>query len=223
MWRPRFFNHRDIFMDARYPIPPLPVFHELTPEVRAASLRRLLDRRPSGDGIWIFAYGSLMWDPCFAVVDRRPATVDGLRRAFTMWSWRARGTVERPGLGLGLEDGGGSCVGIAYRLDPTVEQDALQAAWDREMVTGIYEARWVSAETAGGPVAAITFVIDRSHQQYAGPKPVDEMAEIMAGARGTKGRCRDYLGNVVEELRKLDAPEAALVDLLARVDAEGSE
>ena len=209
-------------MDARRPISPLPIFQELPPDVRAGSLRRILDQRPPGDGVWIFAYGSLMWDPCFAVVERRSATVHGYRRAFTMWSWRARGTVERPGLGLGLEDGGGSSVGIAYRLDPAAEQKALDAAWDREMTTGIYEARWVSAETADGPVAAITFVIDRDHQQYAGSKPIDEMAEIMAGARGTKGRCRDYLGKVVEELRKLDAPDAALVDLLARVDAQGS-
>jgi cation transport protein ChaC len=216
-------NHHDTPMADQTLQPPLlaplPVFQELSPEVRAAALARLMERRPPGDDLWIFAYGSLMWDPCFEAIEERPATVHGYSRAFTMWSWRARGTVERPGLGLGLEDDGGRSVGLAYRFDPARETESLDAAWNREMVTGIYEAHWVSAETADGPVPAITFVIERSHHQYAGHKPVDEMAAIMAGAEGSKGPCRDYLANVVAELDKLEAPDAYLADLLIRVDA----
>jgi hypothetical protein len=60
---------------------------------------------PRGD-LWVFTYGSLMWDPGFAHIAAEPALLRGYHRAFCIYSSRYRGTVKAPGLVLGLDPGG---------------------------------------------------------------------------------------------------------------------
>ena len=81
---------------------------------RAASLDSILIHRPPGD-VWVFAYGSLIWNPAMKVAESRVATVTGWHRAFCLAMTAGRGTAARPGVALGL-DQGGTCRGIAYRL-----------------------------------------------------------------------------------------------------------
>ena len=87
----------------------------LSDEALAASLAATLARRPPGAGWWIFAYGSLLWNPLFPFAEARPATVRGYHRRFCLWSLASRGTTTQPGLVLG-RDRGGSCHGVVYRL-----------------------------------------------------------------------------------------------------------
>lgn len=186
-------------------------------------LRTLMDakaRRPKGHPVWVFGFGSLMWNPCFKYDAKVSAEVHGYERKFHIWTMRARGTPEKPGLGLCLEDGGGTCRGIAYRLVEDDLEDAWRCLWDREMGSGIYSPVWVPIETDGhGEVTALTFVVNRDHPHYAGQMPLDDMAKIMAIAQGNYGLNRDYLAGTVSEMDKLNVRDEELERLLSKVDS----
>ena len=192
----------------------------LTDSARRDSLCATLEAAPHGD-MWVFGYGSLMWNPEFSYVERRVGTLVGYRRRLCVLSSRARGTAENPGLGLGLEPAEGECWGIAYRLDLAMLDKDLNALWDREMTTGIYQPHWLPVTTVEGEVTAIAFVVDRNHRQYAGNLSQDEMVALIVSASGHYGPCHEYLANTVRELTALGIDEPGFDTLLARVNAQG--
>jgi cation transport protein ChaC len=130
----------------------------------------------------------------------------------------ARGTPERPGLCLGL-DRGGRAEGIALRVEGPGLAERLAPTWERELWTDIYRPEWVEIATDAGPLEAVAFVVEPASRQYAPDLPEDEVARIVAFARGEKGSCRDYLATAVAELKSLGIAEPALEAMLARVDA----
>lgn len=205
-----------------FPTPPVRwpqgIYRELTREERRHRLECIRGQRPDG-AIWVFGFGSLMWNPCFLYDRRETAVLDGWERKFHIWTSFARGTAERPGLGLCLESGPGTCKGVAFRLLPGHEERDWRALWWREMTTGIYQAVWCEAEVEGkGTVPVLTFVVDRDHRQYAGPMETESMARIIAGAAGKYGTCRDYLANTIHEMRALGVADPELTTLLNAVD-----
>jgi glutathione-specific gamma-glutamylcyclotransferase len=157
----------------------------------------------TGD-LWVFGYGSLMWRPGFAHLERVPARLIGLHRALCVFSFVHRGTPERPGLVLGL-DRGGMCRGIAYRVaaaDRTATIDYLRA---REQVTSVYleTMRQIELEDhARRRVRALCYTIDRSHAQYAGRLTLAESLHYVRQGHGQSGPNRDY---VLETVRALEA------------------
>lgn len=155
------------------------------------SLAATLRQAPAGD-VWIFAYGSLIWNPLFPVAEERVGRVHGFHRAFCIWSRLGRGSPDRPGLVLGL-DRGGNCRGVVLRLEARHVQDELALVWRREMVTGAYRPTWVKVQTREGTVDAITFVADRKGAQYAGDLSEDEVAAALRTGAGFLGTCSDYL------------------------------
>src|SRR5437588_2742548 len=155
--------------------------------------------RDSTVPVWLFAYGSLMWNPEFPFAEARPAFLYGYHRSFCLYSRDYRGTPERPGLVLGL-DRGGSCRGIAYRLMPEEVGEALDRIWAREMTGQVYEMRPVAVRTPDGAVAAQTCVVRRGSPDYAGRLSPDEAAGLLARAVGGRGSGRDYLANTVRHL-----------------------
>lgn len=208
-------------MDQRIPWPKGPS-PKLTEAERAVMMAEIMDNAPYADAFWIFGFGSLMWNPGIEAVEQSPATLRGYERKFHIWSSVGRGTPERPGLGLCLEPGAGSCRGIAYRLDMTTLDADLDYLWDREMGSGVYRPTWVPIEMDEGAHAervALTFVINPGHIQHAGPMPLEQMAIVMSGACGKYGRCRDYLANTIAEMAKLGERDPMLDELLARIDA----
>src|SRR5690349_11651283 len=162
--------------------------HPLTDEELSASLAATLALRPKGAGWWVFAYGSLLWNPLFPFDDSRPARLRGLHRRFCLWSLASRGRPDQPGLVLGL-DRGGSCHGVVYRLPASLALDELHLLWRREMVTGAYAPRWLQARSGDRRIAALTFVVRRDHVQYAQLSD-DEQARIIAQACGAFGSDR---------------------------------
>ncbi len=194
-------------------------FEELTDADRTASLHATLADRPNSGEIWVFAYGSLIWRPCFEYADRLKATLSGYRRRFSVWTVMARGTPAEPGLALALEEGDGSCHGVAYRLAPDHALAGLEALWAREILTSIYRPRWLTVTVDARAVTAISFVVETADAQYAGALPSAEQAAIIAAAHGKLGSCRDYLANTVSELAVLGIDEPGLTALLKKVDA----
>ena len=164
----------------------------LNDEQLSASLMETLTQRPKGAGWWVFAYGSLLWNPLFPVAEMRSATLRGLHRRFCLWSLASRGTPEQPGLVLGLELGG-TCRGVALRLPAPLALDELHLLWRREMVVGAYRPRWVQLDANGRTLTALTFVVRRDHPQYAGRLPVAKQVDVLRTARGAFGASADYL------------------------------
>jgi len=167
--------------------------HALTDEQLSASLVATLAIKPKGAGWWVFAYGSLLWNPLFPFAESRRASLRGLHRRFCLWSLASRGTPQAPGLVLAL-DRGGMCHGVAYRLPAPLAIDELHLLWRREMVTGAYQPRWLKVVDEGGKhLVALGFVVKRDHKQYAGKMTIDEQARIIAKACGAFGSSADYL------------------------------
>lgn len=151
-----------------------------------------LANAPDPTGLWVFAYGSLMWKPEIAFDAVRPAVVDGWQRRFCLWQRRYRGCKEKPNLMLALVEGG-SCAGMAYRLEGSNVSERLAPIWKREMIAYGYEARWVTAQTGAGPVPALAFVAWTDGPRYAGELSDEETAARIATACGHVGPGAEYL------------------------------
>jgi len=191
----------------------------LTDEQLSASLVATLAKKPKGAGWWIFAYGSLLWNPLFPVAEMRPGMLRGLHRRFCLWSVASRGTPERPGLVLGLERGG-QCRGVALRLPAPLALDELHLLWRREMVLGAYRPSWVKVETDGRTLHALTFIVRRDHPQYAGRMEAAAEIAALASARGAFGSSADYLERTRVALISHGIADPYLEALAAQVVAQ---
>ena len=193
----------------------------LTDAERAASLSTFFDASPGTD-VWVFGYGSLIWNPAIHYSEKRTARVWGYHRSFCLRTPLGRGTPENPGLVLAL-DKGGSCNGIACKLPTGREKDELSVVWDREMALDSYSAVWVRAMTPEGPVDAVTFVMNRETERYVGRLPEASVVEHLATAAGYLGTCAEYLENTVEHMREVGIRDRQLFRLQrlvrARLDA----
>lgn len=157
---------------------------------------------PAGD-LWVFGYGSLMWNPGFAVRRAAPARLFGYHRRLCLWSIHYRGTAKRPGLVLGLARGG-SCNGLALRV---ARRDASAAAaylLKREMLHNAYRPTVKKVHLAdGGRVDALTFISKPDHPQYARPLSLSDTVEVVLAARGAGGKNCDYVLNTARHLSRL--------------------
>jgi len=196
-------------------------FVALSVEQLLASRRAVLAKAPSSD-IWIFGYGSLIWNPAFHFVERSIGTVHGWHRRFCLWTTLGRGSPDCPGLMLGL-DRGGSCRGVLLRIAPELVESETDVLWRREMVSNAYVPTWVSASTDKGRIAAIAFTINREHERYAEKMSEERAADVIARAAGRIGPCRDYLLNTVDHLDQLGIEDRAMRRLAARVRRQLAE
>jgi cation transport protein ChaC len=187
----------------------------LKEEELQASRQRAMAAAPEGD-IWVFGYGSLMWNPAFHHDERRIARLHGFHRRFCLWTHLGRGSPDRPGLVLGLERGG-SCTGLAYRIARGAADEELDIVWRREMVSGAYSPRWVKLRVGRHCIAGLTFVINHHHPRYTGEIAETDIVEAIAGAAGPLGPCADYLFNTVDHLRQMGIYDAPLEHLASGV------
>jgi cation transport protein ChaC len=176
----------------------------LTDAERAASLAATLRTRPPGPDLWLFAYGSLIWNPAIAFEERRFARINGWHRAFCLSTTAGRGTPELPGLVLGL-DRGGACTGAAFRIAERHIETELALLWQREMLSGSYAPRWVPVRAADGmPFArAIAFTIRREGPFYTARLPRPELVRRLATAAGALGTSAEYLLRTRDGLRAM--------------------
>lgn len=169
------------------------------------------------DDLWVFGYGSLMWRPGFAFVERRIGTVRGWHRRLCVYSHHHRGTPERPGLVLGL-DRGGACRGIAFRVSAADREPTIAYLREREQVTLVYreiEARVALADDH--TVTALTYVVDRAHPQYAGALPREVLLSHVRQGVGVSGANPDYVLNTLAHLEELGLHDPTLAWVGARL------
>ncbi|MCF8512594.1 MAG: gamma-glutamylcyclotransferase [Rhodobacteraceae bacterium] len=171
------------------------------------------------DDMWVFGYGSLIWNPEFPVAEQVIARATGWHRSFCMRSIHHRGTLEAPGLVLALDaDPSAHCDGVAFRVAPGAEAETLQALRTRELISSAYLERWLGIDLADGRgVQALVFVIDPDHEQYCGGLALEEQAQIIARAIGGRGANRDYLHATATHLSDLGIADADLEWLSRRV------
>lgn len=176
------------------------------------SIREILKQQTPRSDVWIFAYGSLIWNPIVRYTEHRIGTVDGWHRQFCLWTPLGRGTPENPGLILGLE-AGDCCQGIAYRIAAADVPSEMLLLWKREMVVGSYVPRWVKVIDGEEEIEAIAFTINHKHSMYAGNLPNEVIINHLATAVGPLGSCADYFTRTVEALKSFGIEDEALFHL----------
>jgi cation transport protein ChaC len=163
---------------------------------------------------WLFAYGSLIWDPCFPYDRREPARVFGRHRRLSLWSHVEPGTPENPGLAFALERGG-SCRGMGYRIPKSRLEEAMGPLWAREMdselcyIPALIPARLDSGKT----VLAAAFLANPAHPDHAGHLSPKVMAETVARVPGNEA----YIANTLSELAKLGLRDRMMEEVLRLV------
>jgi cation transport protein ChaC len=187
----------------------------LSDEDREATRRAALTNR--GGDLWLFAYGSLMWDPAIHVVEIRTGRVEGLHRRFCLKSQIGRGSADMPALMAGL-DNGGECHGLVYRIPAEHVDKETEILWMREMIAGTYVPTFLPIDTPQGQVEGLAFVINRQSSRYCQPD-LEEAARLIATGRGVRGTNLEYLENLAERLDLLGLRDPAIEDLLRRTRA----
>lgn len=164
------------------------------------------------DDLWIFGYGSLMWRPGFDFVEQRSAMLHGYYRSLCVFSHVHRGTPEKPGLVFGL-DRGGSCRGLAFRVAAANGEKVKDYLRRREQVTMIYLETMVLLrllEPSPRTTKALCFIVNRTHQQYAGKLDFAHQVALIANGKGQSGDNPDYLSNMIMHLRERGIKDAGL-------------
>ena len=169
--------------------------------------------------LWVFGYGSLMWNPGFPVEERRLAMLSDYARCFCMSSIHHRGTKEKPGLVLALDPhAGASCRGLAFRVPEEAAEQTVAYLRERELISSAYVERLLDVRFEDGAEAkALTYVVDTNHVQYVGNMALEEQARIIARATGGRGPNTEYLWNTVGHLEELGIEDPDLAWLDARV------
>jgi cation transport protein ChaC len=169
--------------------------------------------------LWIFGYGSLMWRPGFDHAESQPAHLHGAHRSLCVYSYVHRGTEEKPGLVLGL-DSGGSCRGIAFRVQSASANETMDYLRAREQVTMVYLEAFRSIQLLDGSdrkVQAVCFLVDREHPQYAGRLPITKQAELVKRGQGQSGDNVEYVANTLSHLDDMGLQESALQQVMAQL------
>lgn len=203
--------------------PAFPISAADKPDYRRASLDWLEEMELGGSDLWVFGYGSLMWNPGFDFLERHVGVLPGYHRRFCVWSLRYRGTPDRPGLVLGL-DRGGSCSGMLFRVAAPKVPDTLEYLWEREMNSYAYSPKLLRVKLRGGTTAqghgevrACSFVVNRSHVQYCNCLDEAGLISRIAECEGQRGSNLDYLANTVAHLGELGLHDRGLSRLYAAV------
>src|SRR5258707_13814575 len=176
-------------------------------------LRDFSAQIPRG-GLWVFAYGSLMWSPCFSFRERLVARVHGYHRALCILSTRYRGTHRKPGLVMGLCRGG-SCWGMAFRIERADVRGCLLRLWNREMPRRVYQPRLVPVRLRSGRrLRALPFVAHPQHPSYLRQLDLHGLARLVAQGIGQRGPCVDYIRNTLDHMHEVGVRDPHLERVL---------
>ena len=170
---------------------------------------------------YILAYGSLIWNPGFEFVEKAMAQNSGYHRSLCVYSKHYRGTPEKPGLVLGL-DRGGTCNGVVYHIADSRWSDVLAYVRKRELISGVYREviRQVRIRDTDKTVSALTYAVNKPHQQYAGKLEVDDIAKFVAQGHGLSGTSKNYVENTLLALRNLGIEEKKLQSVLSKLSSQ---
>ena len=167
--------------------------------------RKIIPDNGIGEDIYVFAYGSLLWNPTVEYIEQFSAKIYGFHRSFCMKTSLGRGSFENPGLMLAL-DHGGSCRGSAFRLNKNDAIKNIDILFKREMVTGTYKPKLLKTNLNNNnkKVLSLAFTVDRKHKNYFAEKNISLKAKMISNAHGFLGTCQEYFDNTLESLEELN-------------------
>lgn len=187
-------------------------------EEREADRRETLAKRPEGP-LWVFGYGSLMWDPGVHFAEVRRGFAPGHERRMILKDiWGGRGDVDQPGVMAALDDGQG-CHGLAFRIEDELIEAETPLIFDRERAGPAYIPAYIPVETDLGRITALTFVADHSSEAIAGEMSRDEIIGYMARGQGFLGSSLDYGRNMLTHFRAMKIEDPGLEALVADAEA----
>lgn len=189
----------------------------LSTEQRQKSLTEFLARQPEKQPVWVFGYGSLMWNPALDYSDVRPALLQGWQRGFCIRLIAGRATGCTPGRMLALKPGG-QTRGLVFRLNEHSRAQELELLWKREMLTGCYCPRWQQVTLDNGEqITALVFTINTQHPLYEADESPEVIAPLIARAQGPLGPNADYLYSLVDSMADLGEQDEKLCHLANEV------
>ena len=161
--------------------------------------------------LWVFAYGSLMWDPGVAFAELRRAHAPGVARRFILYDDRGgRGSPEAPGVLAALDTGDG-CDGLVFRIAAADVPRESYSLWSRERIGPAYRSVFLPVETAQGQVQALAFLADHEAEMIRPDLSHADQVRLLATGHGILGTARAYLENLAAHFAQMgiDAPEVA--------------
>ncbi len=187
----------------------------MSEEERERSRQAVLAEISDGEDLWLFGYGSLMWNPAITVAESQIARIKDYTRRFCLTLSLGRGVPEKPGLMLALDyEQGAVCAGIAHRILNRDLDSETKVLWYREMISGAYDARWLTGEFADGVgIRMLSFIVRRDHARYEKGLSQPEQVRRIAEAEGVLGTNRDYLYRTAEFLASRKIAEKWIVKL----------
>ncbi|MCG3269081.1 gamma-glutamylcyclotransferase [Yoonia sp. I 8.24] len=170
--------------------------------------------------LWVFGYGSLLWNPGFVPAQTVKACLHDYHRSFCMLSIHHRGSEEEPGLVLALDAAPGArCTGVAFQVAPNEENRVLAELRERELISSAYFEAHVDLKTdADETIRALAYVIDPEHEQYC-QFALEKQAKMIATAVGGRGPNTEYLYNTAAHLDQMNIRDAEMTWLVDRVRA----
>lgn len=158
---------------------------------------------------WVFGYGSLIFKADFPFAERAPAHIVGWERRFWQGSHDHRGTPQAPGRVVTLVAAPGKrCDGMAYRIDQQVfehldhREKNGYARFDTQL-------RWPHA----GSVTGTVYIATPDNHAFLGPASDEAIARQVHESRGPSGCNRDYLLELAQAIRDLDAVDEHIFKL----------
>ena len=161
--------------------------------------------------MWVFGFGSLVWNPGFPYAEARVGEVRGFARRFCVYTHDHRGTWDCPGLVLGLVPAEGNvCHGMGFRVAPGREAEVQAYLDQRELGDSVYERAWLPIQVGDREETALTYVADPEHPRCRTDFSAPEAAAIIRRAAGRSGPNTEYVARTWEGLRAIGVREPHL-------------
>ncbi|MCS6800093.1 MAG: gamma-glutamylcyclotransferase [Myxococcota bacterium] len=169
--------------------------------------------------MWVFGYGSLMWDgweSAHGCLRREKAVLNGFSRCFGHLSVHNWGSSDAPCPTLSLRSGG-RCVGLAFEFPDTEHERIVRSLRDREGAHFCIEPHPVTLDA--GPTVMAYVARPREEPPVADHETLERYARFAARAVGRNGRCRDYVERAHEALVALGIHDPEVESFWQRVSA----
>lgn len=170
--------------------------------------------------MWVFGYGSLMWDGWetqYGCTQRVLANLPGYSRMFNKASIKNWGTKETPGPTLNLSVlPASTCQGVAFEFPDSEKEQIFSYLKKREGKEFPLHEIYVYLE---GKSEKSAFVSLYTGLNVIKEKSLDDIAAMVLAASGTNGTCFDYVKGIAKQLSDLKINDPVVTELWLKLNA----